>query len=84
MSGTRDALIVGAGIGGFAMGLALRRAGWRVRIFERTATPREPGFALSLAPNAALRSARSVSPTPSWRGRRLRVRWTCVVNTADH
>ena len=48
----RVALIVGAGIGGLAAGLALRRAGWDVRIHERTANPRELGFALALAPNA--------------------------------
>jgi 2-polyprenyl-6-methoxyphenol hydroxylase-like FAD-dependent oxidoreductase len=47
-------LIVGAGIGGLAAGIALRRAGWNVRIFERSATPRELGFALGLAPNAIL------------------------------
>ena len=61
MSGRRDgvaiaamrtALIVGAGIGGLAAGIALRRAGWRARIFERAAAPRELGFALNLAPNA--------------------------------
>jgi 2-polyprenyl-6-methoxyphenol hydroxylase-like FAD-dependent oxidoreductase len=46
------ALIVGAGIGGLAAGLALKRAGWQVRIFERAAAPRELGFALGLAPNA--------------------------------
>jgi 2-polyprenyl-6-methoxyphenol hydroxylase-like FAD-dependent oxidoreductase len=46
------ALIVGAGIGGLAAAVALRRAGWRVRIFERAASPRELGFALILAPNA--------------------------------
>jgi 2-polyprenyl-6-methoxyphenol hydroxylase-like FAD-dependent oxidoreductase len=46
------ALIVGAGIGGLAAGIALRRAGWHVRIFERAASPRELGFALNLAPNA--------------------------------
>ncbi len=45
-------LIVGAGIGGLAAGLALRRAGWDVEIFERSATPRAEGFALGLAPNA--------------------------------
>ncbi len=49
---TRTALIVGAGIGGLASGLALRRAGWRIQVFERAATPRELGFALGLAPNA--------------------------------
>jgi 2-polyprenyl-6-methoxyphenol hydroxylase-like FAD-dependent oxidoreductase len=67
------ALIVGAGIGGLAAGLALRRAGWDIRIFERAATPRAIGFALGLAPNAiaALREigvadaivAQGVTPT---------------------
>jgi 2-polyprenyl-6-methoxyphenol hydroxylase-like FAD-dependent oxidoreductase len=46
------ALIVGAGIGGLAAGLALTRAGWRVRIFERAPAPRELGFGVGLAPNA--------------------------------
>jgi 2-polyprenyl-6-methoxyphenol hydroxylase-like FAD-dependent oxidoreductase len=46
------ALIVGAGIGGLAAGIALRRAGWEVRVFERAATPRDVGFALGLAANA--------------------------------
>ena len=49
---TRTALIVGAGIGGLAGAVALRRAGWEVRVFERAASPRELGFALLLAPNA--------------------------------
>lgn len=54
----RIALIAGAGIGGLAAALALRRTGWDVRVFERAASPRELGFALLLAPNAmaALRS----------------------------
>ena len=52
VTGARSALIVGAGIGGLATGLALKRAGWNVRIFERAANPRELGFALLLAPNA--------------------------------
>src|SRR5215510_15045157 len=47
-----EALIVGAGIGGLAAAVALRRAGWDVRVFERAASPRELGFALLLAPNA--------------------------------
>ena len=46
------ALIVGAGIGGLAAAIALRRAGWDVRVFECAASPRELGFALLLAPNA--------------------------------
>jgi 2-polyprenyl-6-methoxyphenol hydroxylase-like FAD-dependent oxidoreductase len=49
---TRTALVVGAGIGGLSAGIALRRAGWNVRIFERAATSRELGFGLLLAPNA--------------------------------
>jgi 2-polyprenyl-6-methoxyphenol hydroxylase-like FAD-dependent oxidoreductase len=48
----RTALIVGAGIGGLAAGIALRQAGWQVRIFERASSPRELGFGLGLAPNA--------------------------------
>jgi len=49
---TRTALIVGAGIGGLSAAIALRQAGWRVRVFERAASPRELGFGLGLAPNA--------------------------------
>jgi len=48
----RTALIVGAGIGGLSAGIALGRAGWCVRIVERTPSPRELGFGLALAPNA--------------------------------
>src|SRR5688572_14039617 len=51
-SAPRTALIVGAGIGGLAAGLALRRAGWQVQIHERATNPRELGFALGLASNA--------------------------------
>jgi 2-polyprenyl-6-methoxyphenol hydroxylase-like FAD-dependent oxidoreductase len=49
---SRTALIVGAGIGGLSAGLALRRAGWNIRIFERAASLRELGFGVGLAPNA--------------------------------
>jgi len=69
----RTALIVGAGIGGLSAGIALRQAGWNIRIFERASSPRELGFGLGLAPNAiaALRElgvadvvlARGCSPT---------------------
>ena len=48
----RTAVIVGAGIGGLSAGLALRRAGWNIRIVERAASPRELGYGLGLAPNA--------------------------------
>lgn len=49
---TRTALIVGAGIGGLSVGIALRQAGWSIRIFEQAASPRELGFGVALAPNA--------------------------------
>lgn len=49
---TRTALIVGAGIGGLSAGIALGKAGWHIRIFERAISPRELGFGLALAPNA--------------------------------
>lgn len=52
MSHPRTALIVGAGVGGLAAGIALRRRGWKTRIFERASEPRALGFALNLAPNA--------------------------------
>jgi 2-polyprenyl-6-methoxyphenol hydroxylase-like FAD-dependent oxidoreductase len=48
----RTALIVGAGIGGLSAGIALRHAGWNIRIFERASSPRELGFGLLVAPNA--------------------------------
>jgi 2-polyprenyl-6-methoxyphenol hydroxylase-like FAD-dependent oxidoreductase len=46
------ALIIGAGIGGLAAGIALQRRGWEICIHERAANPRELGFGLLLAPNA--------------------------------
>ena len=49
---TRSAIIVGAGIGGLSAGIALRQAGWDVRIFERSQSLRELGFGVGLAPNA--------------------------------
>jgi 2-polyprenyl-6-methoxyphenol hydroxylase-like FAD-dependent oxidoreductase len=49
---TRSALVVGAGIGGLSAGIALRQAGWDIRIFERAESLRELGFGLLVAPNA--------------------------------
>src|SRR5262245_48848878 len=48
----RTAAIVGAGIGGLAAAIALRRTGWDARVVEQAGSPRELGFALALAPNA--------------------------------
>lgn len=52
MNTGRTAIIIGAGIGGLACGVALRRAGWTVRIYEQAAEARALGFGLGLAPNA--------------------------------
>jgi 2-polyprenyl-6-methoxyphenol hydroxylase-like FAD-dependent oxidoreductase len=48
----RTALVVGAGIGGLSAGIALRKSGWNVRVFERAGSVRELGFGLLVAPNA--------------------------------
>ena len=63
----RTALIVGAGIGGLAAGIALGRAGWDIRIFERAPTPRDIGFALGSLRMRWLPCAVLASPTPSAR-----------------
>ena len=52
MADRPKALIIGAGIGGLAAGVALRQAGWHVQIHERASEPRELGFAGGLAPTA--------------------------------
>ncbi len=52
MAVTRTALVVGAGIGGLSAAISLRKAGWKVRVFERAASVRELGFGLGMAPNA--------------------------------
>jgi 2-polyprenyl-6-methoxyphenol hydroxylase-like FAD-dependent oxidoreductase len=48
----RRAIVVGAGIGGLAAAIALRRAGVDVRVFERAAVIREVGAGISLWGNA--------------------------------
>src|SRR5690349_13250711 len=45
-------LIVGAGIGGLTAGLALRRAGFDVHVYEQASVLREVGAGLTLGPNA--------------------------------
>ncbi|WP_236794892.1 FAD-dependent monooxygenase [Amycolatopsis sp. GM8] len=47
------AVIAGAGIGGLSAAIALRKAGWRVRVLERAPVPGEVGAGISLWPNAA-------------------------------
>ena len=49
---SRQALIVGGGIGGLAASLAAMRAGWNVQLFERTPAFSEVGAGIQLGPNA--------------------------------
>lgn len=73
------ALVAGAGIAGFATGIALRQAGFDVEIFERSRELREIGAALMIWPNGS-RSLEALGVTIkaqpitqlsvySWRGR---------------
>jgi len=48
---TRQALIVGGGIGGLAGALACSRAGWQVRLFERASEFSEVGAGIQMGPN---------------------------------
>jgi 2-polyprenyl-6-methoxyphenol hydroxylase-like FAD-dependent oxidoreductase len=45
-------VVVGGGIGGIASALALGRAGWQVRVLERSDELREVGAGITLWPNA--------------------------------
>ncbi|MFI7699968.1 FAD-dependent monooxygenase [Nonomuraea sp. NPDC049480] len=49
---TRQAIVVGAGIGGLATAVALHRIGWQAVVLERAAELREIGAGMSQAPNA--------------------------------
>lgn len=47
----RQLLIAGAGIGGLSAALAVARAGWQVRVFERAPVFAEVGAGVQLGPN---------------------------------
>lgn len=47
-------LVAGGGIGGLAAGIALRRAGFDVEVFERAPELREIGSGIAIAPNGVL------------------------------
>ncbi len=51
-TGGRKALIIGSGIGGLAVAIALKQIGYTVALFERVARLREVGAGLSLWANA--------------------------------
>ena len=46
------AIVIGAGVGGLAAGLALQRRGWQVEIIERAAVLEHVGAGLAVGPNA--------------------------------
>lgn len=48
----REAIVVGAGIGGLAAAQALQRVGWRVSLYEQAPVIRPVGAGLGIAPNA--------------------------------
>jgi 2-polyprenyl-6-methoxyphenol hydroxylase-like FAD-dependent oxidoreductase len=52
MGAPQHAIIIGAGIGGMAAGIALRQIGWRVSLFERAEALEAVGAGLSLWANA--------------------------------
>jgi salicylate hydroxylase len=47
------ALVIGAGIGGTAAAIALRRAGLDISLFEQTMAQREVGAGIQISPNAS-------------------------------
>ncbi|KAK0726189.1 hypothetical protein B0T21DRAFT_371151 [Apiosordaria backusii] len=48
------AAVVGAGIAGLSAAIALRRAGWRVIVYEKSQFKNEIGAAITITPNATL------------------------------
>lgn len=82
-TGARRALVIGGGIGGLATGIALRRQGWAVTVFERTPELCEVGAGLGIWANAVhalgrlgvadqIRAMRPPAPSGGvydWRGR---------------
>ena len=46
-------IVIGAGIGGLAAALTLRRAGFDVQVFEQAAELREVGAGIQISPNAS-------------------------------
>ncbi|MFF4369728.1 FAD-dependent oxidoreductase [Streptomyces sp. NPDC001594] len=50
--GRGTAVVVGAGVGGLATAIGLRRAGWTVRVLERRTAPERYGTAFAIHPTA--------------------------------
>jgi len=49
---TRQATVIGGGMGGLAAAIALHRSGWQVTVHERAASLDPVGSGISIAPNA--------------------------------
>jgi salicylate hydroxylase len=45
-------IVIGAGIGGLAVALTLRRSGFEVQLFEQASELREVGAGVQISPNA--------------------------------
>ena len=52
MTGQRRAIVIGAGIGGLATAIGLRRSGWQVQVYEQAASAQPVGAGISLWSNA--------------------------------
>ncbi|KJY19637.1 MULTISPECIES: FAD-dependent oxidoreductase [Streptomyces] len=53
-TGDGTAVVVGAGVGGLATAIGLRRAGWTVTVLERRAAPERYGTAFGIHPTAQI------------------------------
>jgi cation diffusion facilitator CzcD-associated flavoprotein CzcO len=65
---TTTAIVVGAGIGGLAAALSLRRAGCELTLVEQVSRFAEVGAGILLAPNAPARYGSWACSAPSPRG----------------
>ena len=77
MRDSTDVMIVGAGIGGLAAGLALQRAGLTVRIYEQSPALGEVGAGLSISPNGAL-GLRSLGVMDAFQAKAYAPDYQCV------
>jgi 2-polyprenyl-6-methoxyphenol hydroxylase-like FAD-dependent oxidoreductase len=65
---TTRAIVAGAGIGGLAAGIALRRVGFEVTVLERSSAPREVGSGIVIQPNGVRALEALGVPAPAMSG----------------
>jgi salicylate hydroxylase len=75
--------VIGAGIGGMAAAIALRRAGLDVSLFEQTIAQREVGAGIQISPNAS-RMLRRYGLNPSSRIRSWKTRFCDFLTTLSN